>query len=137
LLPNTHAFLYKGTDSIAVIGVENSGAPPFPDFSDLPAAMDKIPNGIFKVLLTHDPTHWRREVLNTNIHLTLSGHTHAFQVALGGFSPASFRYREWGGMYREGRQALYVNAGIGSVFIPFRFGAWPEITVIHLKQDKL
>ena len=135
LLNNEHTFLRRGNDSIALIGVENSGLPPFPDYGDLPKAMSGIENRTFKLLLSHDPTLWRREVLHTDIDLTLSGHTHAFQFAIGGFSLASFVFPEWGGMYREGNQGLYVNVGIGNVFIPFRFGAWPEITVIFLKTS--
>ena len=134
LLINEHIFLFRGNDSIALIGVENSGEPPFPDYADLPKAMKGTENTAFKILLTHDPTQWRREVLNTNIDLTLAGHTHAAQFMLAGFSPAAFVYSEWGGMYREGNQGLYINAGIGHVVIPFRFGAFPEITVIYLSK---
>ena len=134
LLNNEHIFITKGNDSIAIIGVENGGEPPFPDYANLPKAMKGTENRTFRILLSHDPTHWRREVLHTGIDLTLSGHTHAAQFIFGGFSPASFVYSEWGGMYREGNRGLYVNAGIGHVFIPFRFGAFPEITVIYLKR---
>ena len=135
LLNNEHTFLYRGNDSIALVGVENSGSPPFPDYGDLPGAMSGIENHPFSILLSHDPTLWRREALQANIDLTLSGHTHAFQFALGRFSLASIVFPEWGGLYKEGRQGLYVNVGIGNVFIPFRFGAWPEVTVITLRKE--
>ena len=135
LLNNEHAFLRRGKDSIALIGVENSGSPPFPNYGDLPKAMYGTDNHTFSILLSHDPTLWRREVLDTDIDLTLSGHTHAFQFALGRFSLASIVFPEWGGMYRDGNQGLYVNTGIGNVFVPFRFGAWPEITVITLRRQ--
>lgn len=135
LLNNEHTFLVKGNDSIALIGVENDGAPPFPQFGNLTKAMKGTEDTEFKLLLSHDPTHWRREVLNTDIDLMLAGHTHASQVMLGSFSFASFVYKEWAGLYQEGEQGLYVNVGIGHVGIPFRYGAFPEITVITLKKE--
>jgi len=133
LLNNTHVYLVREKDSIALIGVENDGAPPFSKYGDLPKAMNGMNSVRFKMLLSHDPTHWRREVLNTDIDLMFAGHTHGTQLALGSFSIASFVYPEWGGLYKEGNQGLYVNVGIGHVGIPFRFGAWPEITVMTLK----
>ncbi|MCD7973952.1 MAG: metallophosphoesterase [Candidatus Azobacteroides sp.] len=136
LLNNTHTFITRGNDSIALIGVENSGNPPFPDYGDLPAAMKGTSKTAFKLLMSHDPTHWRREVLDTDINLMLAGHTHGTQFALGPFSFAAFVYDEWRGMYKEEDQGLYVNLGIGFVGLPFRFGAWPEITVITLKSKK-
>jgi len=134
LLLNEHAFVKRGNDSIAIIGVENCGRPPFPNLADLDGAMCGLPEGVLKILLSHDPTHWRDEVLpQSNIDLTLSGHTHGMQFRIGNFSPAAWIYDEWGGAYFEGERALYVNQGIGSVMIPFRLGAWPEITVITLR----
>ena len=133
-LKNQHDILYRNNDSIAVIGVENDGNPPFPQYADLPKASEGT-EGMFRILLSHDPTHWRREVLpTTDIDLMLSGHTHGAQFMLFGWSPASWIYDEWGGMYQEGLQGLYVNVGIGFVGLPFRFGAWPEITVITLRR---
>jgi len=134
LLNNEHTYLIRNNDSIALIGVENDGAPPFPQYGDLPKATQGISSDKMKILLSHDPTHWRREVLDTDIDLMLAGHTHATQLAIGNFSPAAFVYPEWRGLYTEGDQALYVNVGIGHVGIPFRFGAWPEITEITLRQ---
>ena len=134
LLRNEHAILRHRGDSIALIGVENDGNPPFPQLADLPRAMSGT-DGMFRILMSHDPTHWRREVLpTTDIDLTLSGHTHGAQFMLFGFSPSRWVYREYAGMYREGQQSLYINTGFGYVGLPFRFGAWPEITVFTLHE---
>lgn len=121
------------SESIAVIGVENISKPPFPEYGDLHKALGDLPKGMFKVLLSHDPSHWRRGVLHkTDIALTLSGHTHAGQLKIGHFSPSKWAYNEWGGKYIEGNSMLYVSTGLGGT-VPFRFGAWPEINVITLK----
>lgn len=134
LLNNEHTLLHRGNDSIALIGVENEGEPPFSQHGDLPKAQAGT-NGLFKLLLSHNPTHWRREVLpQSDIDLMLAGHTHAMQLAIGHHSPASWIYPEWGGMYMEDNRGLYVNVGMGFVGLPFRFGAWPEITVITLDK---
>lgn len=136
LLDNSHVILHHRGDSIALIGVENDGEPPFPQHADLPRATEGT-QGMFSILLSHNPTHWRREVLpESDIDLMLAGHTHAMQMTLFGRSLASLKYPEWSGMYREGSRALYVNIGIGYVGLPFRFGAWPEITVITLKKKR-
>ena len=141
LLLNEHRIIRQGRDSIALVGVENDGKPPFPERGDLKKALAGIPGygqgndstRMFKVLLSHDPTHWRRKVLpQTDIQLTLSGHTHGMQFMLFGWSPSKFFYPEWKYMYREGERGLYVSLGIGGALIPFRFGAWPEINVITL-----
>lgn len=136
LLDNSHVVLHHRGDSIALVGVENDGEPPFPQHADLPRATEGT-QGMFSILLSHNPTHWRREVLpESDIDLMLAGHTHAMQMTLFGRSLASLKYPEWSGMYREGSRALYVNIGIGYVGLPFRFGAWPEITVITLKKKR-
>ncbi|GAB6982307.1 metallophosphoesterase [Prevotella dentasini] len=123
-------------ESIAVIGVENIGKPPFKSMGNLPEAMNGLTEGTFKILLSHDPTHWRHGVLHqTDIALTLSGHTHAGQLKLGKFSPAKWAYNEWGGKYTEGGSMLYVSLGLGGT-VPFRFGAWPEVNVITLRTKK-
>lgn len=102
LLLNENRIIHHGGDSIALIGVENSSKPPFPDYCDMNKALKGLPDGIFKILLSHDPTHWRRAVLpETDIHLQLSGHTHATQFRIFGWSPASFAYDEWGGRYED------------------------------------
>lgn len=134
MLNNAHTLLYHRGDSIALIGVENEGEPPFPRYADLPGAM-KGTEGMFRILMSHNPIHWRSEVLpQTDIDLTLSGHTHAMQLELFGHSPSSWKYPEWAGMYTEEGQSLYVNVGIGYVGLPFRFGAWPEVTVFTLHE---
>ena len=136
MLNNEHCILYHKGDSIALIGVENDGEPPFSQFADLSKAMQGT-EGMFRILLSHNPTHWRREVLpDSDIELTLSGHTHAMQMEICGHSLSSLIYPEWSGMYYEGKRALYVNVGIGYVGLPFRFGAWPEVTVIKLVSEK-
>jgi len=134
LLNNDNVIIHNGNDSIALLGVENDGEPPFSQYADLPKALEGT-EGLFKVLLSHNPTHWRREVLpDSDIDLMLAGHTHALQLEIAGQSPSSHFYKEWGGMYYEGERGLYVNVGAGHVGLPFRFGAWPEITVITLKH---
>lgn len=134
LLNNSHTILIQGNDSIALIGVENEGEPPFSQYGDLPKAMQGT-EGMFRILLSHNPTHWRREVLpKSDIDLMLAGHTHAMQLKFGSHSPSSYIYPEWSGMYLEGTRGLYVNVGIGYVGLPFRFGAWPEITVLTLRR---
>lgn len=133
VLLNRHIKLYLQHDSIALIGVENSGRPPFPDYAKLSEAMAGTER-MFKVLLSHDPTHWRREVLpNTDIQLMLAGHTHAMQTKIFGFTPASFVFPEHSGLYHENGQMLYVNIGLGHLMFPMRLGAWPEITLLTLK----
>ena len=134
MLNNRHVKLYNQNDSIALIGVENSGRPPFPDYAKLSEAMQGA-EGMFQILLSHDPTHWRREVLpQTDIQLMLAGHTHAMQTKIFGFTPAQFIYTENDGLYQEGEQMLYVNIGLGHLLYPMRLGAWPEITLLTLRK---
>lgn len=134
MLNNSHIIIRKGNDSIAVIGVENSGRPPFPDYARLKEASEGT-EGMFQILMSHDPTHWRREVLpETDIELTLSGHTHDMQITFFGLSVSSFIYPEHNGMYTDSGRGLYVNIGLGHVLFPMRLGAWPEITIITLKK---
>lgn len=133
-LMNEHHVVSHGMSSIAVIGVENPGQPPFTNRSNLKKAMMGLNPDMFKILLSHDPHHWRREVVGKKIQLTLAGHTHAGQLKIGKWTPARMAFKEWGGAYRIGEQMLYVSSGIGGSF-PFRLGAWPELTVITLKRD--
>lgn len=136
VLLNAHRIIRRNEAQIAIAGVENTGKPPFPEIGDLKKAIAGIPEGIFTILLSHDPSHWRMEVLpETGIPLTLSGHTHAAQVKLGRWSPAKWMYPEWGGLYTEGNQRLFVSEGLGGS-IPFRLGTRPEIVVITLKNSK-
>lgn len=133
-LMNEHHVVSHGMASIAVIGVENPGQPPFTNRSNLKKAVKGLNPDMFKILLSHDPHHWRREVVGKKIQLTLAGHTHAGQLKIGKWTPARMAFKEWGGAYRIGEQMLYVSSGIGGSF-PFRLGAWPELTVITLKRD--
>lgn len=133
-LMNEHHVVSHGMASIAVIGVENPGQPPFTNRSNLKKAMKGLNPDMFKILLSHDPHHWRREVVGKKIQLTLAGHTHDGQLKIGKWTPARMAFKEWGGAYRIGEQMLYVSSGIGGSF-PFRLGAWPELTVITLKRD--
>ena len=132
-LMNEHHTVSHGMASIEIIGVENAGQPPFTNRSNLRRAMKGVAKDAFKILLTHDPHHWRREVVGKKIQLTLAGHTHAGQLKVGKWTPARMAFREWGGAYTIGSQMLYVSSGIGGSF-PFRLGAWPELTVITLKR---
>lgn len=134
LLRNDSYIIKRGNDSIAIVGVDNAGSRMFPDKSNLPKAIGNLSPDSFKILLSHDPSHWRREVLpTTDIDLTLSGHTHAMQFKLGNWSPSKWTYPEWGGIYEDGLQKLYVSTGIGEN-IAFRFGAWPQIVLITLDK---
>lgn len=139
LLTNSSAVIYgeQPGDSIVVIGVENWGEKPFPTYGDLSLAYSTPGDSAVKILLSHNPVHWEREVApvdSLKIDLTLSGHTHAMQVALGSLSPAALRYKTWGGLYDspDGKRPLYVNIGAGTVGIPMRIGATPEVTVFTL-----
>lgn len=138
LLLNQTEFIHSGRDSIAVIGVENIGDPPFRIYGSLPKAYPGVGDSVSKILLSHNPAHWTDSIAghdDVNIALTLSGHTHAMQIEVAGLSPAAMRYATWGGMYGDeaGRHALYVNIGAGTVGMPMRLGATPEITLITLK----
>lgn len=134
VLRNGAVQISRGSARIAVAGVENGGSRGFPDKSDLSLALQGLPDDTFTVLLSHDPSHWRRKVLpDTDIALTLSGHTHAMQFRIAGFSPSQWIYPEWGGIYREGDRALLVSTGTGSN-VPFRFGVYPQILSITLKS---
>lgn len=138
LLLNQTEFIHSGRDSIAVIGVENIGDPPFRIYGSLPKAYPAVGDSVSKILLSHNPAHWTDSIAghdDVNIALTLSGHTHAMQIEVAGMSPAALRYAIWGGMYGDeaGRHALYVNIGAGTVGMPMRLGATPEITLITLK----
>lgn len=135
LLLNEHAIIARGGDTLAIVGIENDGRPPFPQRGRLDKACRHLPAGAFTLLLSHDPTCWRRRVVpDTDMALTLSGHTHGMQFGLLGWSPSAWLYPEWGGAYREGGQTLFVSTGIGAVGVPFRFGLWPEIACITLHR---
>jgi len=139
LLLNESVNIEKKGEFISLIGVENWGKPPFKQYGDLKKAMENVPKNNFQLLLSHDPSHWDLEVLNnTKIDLTLSGHTHGMQFGfkIGNlqWSPVKMRYPRWGGLYKVGKQFLYVNRGLGFIGFPGRVGMSPEITVIELKK---
>lgn len=136
VLMNEHHLVAREGAQIAIVGVENTGKPPFPEIGDLHGAMEGLPDSTFKILLSHDPSHWRREVLpDTDIPLMLAGHTHAAQMKIGSWSPSQWLYDEWSGLYRQGRQQLYVSEGTGGG-IRFRLGTTPEIIVFTLHRAK-
>ena len=137
LLRNEHSSIHRGKDSIVVVGTENDGRPPFPQKADLRKALRGIEDaGVFKILLQHDPSSWDRHVLpQSNIQLTLCGHTHAGQLSIFGWRPTELRYKQDYGLYRQGDRYLYVTAGIGGV-VPFRLGSSAEIAVITLHKTK-
>ncbi|MDR2936769.1 MAG: metallophosphoesterase [Rikenellaceae bacterium] len=140
LLNNRSATLHRGADSVALIGIENWGHPPYPRRGDLLAASVGISDGAYRILLSHDPTFWLERVAgHRGIDLTLSGHTHAMQMVFSVFgkriSPASAICRAWGGLYEQNGQRLIVNEGIGVALFPYRYGATPEITLITLKRE--
>ena len=133
LILNEHRIIRKGKDSIAVIGVENtSPSRHFPSRGDLNKASEGT-EGMFRLLLSHDPMHWEAEIIGKDYPLTLSGHTHAMQVSLFGWSPSSLIFKQHKGLYTEGNQSIYVNKGLGETIFPVRIGAIPEITLITLK----
>lgn len=138
LLLNEHKVLHRGADSIVVIGVENTSVSHFfPSNGDLTKASEGT-DGAFRIVLTHDPMHWESEILGQDYALTLSGHTHAMQLSLFGWSPSSLMFKHSDGLYTSdaGNQHLYVNVGLGETIFPARIGARPEITVITLEKSK-
>ena len=144
LLLNESRYIEKNGDRIALVGVENWGAGRFKKAGDLEKKKKKIEPNDFKILLSHDPSHWEAEVIPHAypFHLTLSGHTHGFQfgIEIPGWikwSPIQWRYKQWAGIYENKEQKLNVNRGFGYLAYPGRVGIWPEITVITLKKKKL
>ncbi len=142
ILMDEHRHIEKDGERITLIGVQNySMHLRFPKYGSLPLATKDIDYSDFNILLSHDPSHWRGEVLKDfkNIHLMLAGHTHGFQfgVELPFFkwSPVQYVYKEWAGLYTEGHQHLYVNRGLGFLGYPGRVGILPEITVFELHKS--
>lgn len=142
LLLNEHVTLKTGNDSIFLLGVENWGLN-FKKAGDLKKTSENIPADAFKIVMTHDPSHWDAEIVNhpQNYQLTLSGHTHGMQFGFNipdviEWSPAAYIYPEWGGLYQKGTQYIYVNRGFGFHAYSGRIGIWPEITVLELKKNK-
>ncbi|MBN8835838.1 MAG: metallophosphoesterase [Sphingobacteriia bacterium] len=139
LLMNEHIPLSKGDDKIALIGIENWGAKGrFPKYGKMNEAYPGAEQYPFKILLSHDPSHWDAEVKPKypDIDLMLSGHTHGFQFGIENpyfkWSPVQWMYKQWAGLYEDGSQKLYVNRGFGFIGYPGRVGILPEITVIEL-----
>ena len=142
LLLNESRYIEKDGERLAIIGVENWGSG-FKKAGDLNKALNKVSEKDFKILLTHDPSHWEAQVIPHpfKIHLTLSGHTHGMQfgIEIPGvikWSPAKWRYKQWAGLYGENKQYLNVNRGFGYLAYPGRVGMWPEVSVITLSKSK-
>lgn len=143
LLRNENLILEENNAKLGIIGVENwSANSRFPQYGDITKAAKGLGKVDAKILLSHDPSHWSREVLQNHpdIDLMLAGHTHGFQFGIEipaiKWSPAQYMYQEWAGLYTDEkhRQKLYVNRGLGSVGYPGRIGILPEITVIHINS---
>lgn len=144
LLLNESRYLQKGDDRIALVGVENWGRGGFKKAGDLGKAAESISKDDFKILMSHDPSHWEDVVVDDSYHyhLTLSGHTHGMQfgIEIPGWvkwSPVKWRYKYWAGIYKEMGQYINVNRGFGFLGYPGRVGIWPEISVITLKKKPL
>ncbi|WP_010133895.1 metallophosphoesterase [Ochrovirga pacifica] len=141
LLNNQNIKLEKEGETLAIVGVENWGKPPFPQKGNLDQALQGTHPENFKILLSHDPTHWDEKVIPhaQHIDLTLSGHTHGMQfgVEIPGikWSPSKYIYKRWAGLYQNNKQYLYVNRGFGFLGFPGRVGIWPEITVLTLEKE--
>lgn len=140
LMLNEHHFIAKGSDRLALIGVENWGHN-FKKAGDFGKASAGVASTDFKILMTHDPSHWDLEIREhqMNVHLTLAGHTHGMQFGIEvpgwiKWSPVQYVYRQWAGLYNFAGRYLYVNRGFGFHAYPGRVGIWPEITVLELKK---
>ena len=139
LLLNEAVSIEKEGQKLAILGVENWGKPPFKQYGDLKKTLSSVLNIPFKILLSHDPSHWNEEVKDkTNIALTLSGHTHGMQAGINikskNWSPIQYKYKQWAGLYKHYNQYLYVTRGVGWMGFPGRLGMRPEITFIELHQ---
>ena len=139
LLLNEAEVMGNYKEAIAILGVENWGNPPFKKYGDLKKSMENVRHVPFKILLSHDPTHWDEEVVDkTDIILTLSGHTHGMQAGVQlkskQWSPIKYKYKQWAGLHKKGKQYLNVNRGLGWLGFPGRLGMRPEITCIEIKS---
>ena len=136
LLMDENRTLKVGNEEISIVGVQNWGTGRFPKKGDLKKALIGTEDKAVKLLLSHDPSHWRAEVLNTNVDAMFAGHTHGMQFGVRGenfqWSPAKYIYKEWAGLYKEGNSQLYVNTGYGFLGYPGRVGIAPEITIFEL-----
>lgn len=143
LLLNENRIIKKGNSEIALIGVENWGAK-FQQKADLAKAIRGVDKNAFKVVLTHDPSHWDLVLQNDpfNFHLTLCGHTHGMQfgIEIPGWikwSPVQYVYKHWAGLYEKGKRYIYVNRGFGYHAYPGRVGIWPEISILELNKKHI
>jgi predicted MPP superfamily phosphohydrolase len=141
LLMNENVAVEKDGAKIGLLGIENwGGNMRFPRYGKMTEAYEGAEDYPFKILMSHDPSHWDMQVLldYPNIDLTLSGHTHGMQfgIEIPGFkwSPIKYLYKNWAGLYKQDKQFLYVNRGLGFLGYPGRLGIWPEITVIELQR---
>ena len=141
LLLNESRFIEKNGQRIAIVGVENWGKGGFKKAGDLRKATENVNAEDFKILMSHDPSHWEECVIHDDYHyhLTLSGHTHGMQfgIEIPGWikwSPVKWRYKHWAGVYEQLGQYINVNRGFGYLAYPGRVGIWPEVTVITLKK---
>ena len=138
MLRNEHRIIEKNGEKLYLLGVENWGEKPFPQYGDLDKAIEGVPAEAAKILMSHDPTHFDYIVKEhpSNVQLTLSGHTHGMQFGLDlknvRWSPAQFRYKKWADLYESNGKYLYVNRGFGVVGYPGRVGIDPEITLFEL-----
>lgn len=140
ILMNENRIIEQGGEKIAILGVENWGAGRFSKHGKIDAAYRGTEEAAVKLLLSHDPSHWDAQIRPSfpDIDMMFSGHTHGFQfgVEIGGikWSPSQYVYKQWAGLYNEGKQYLYVNRGFGYLGYPGRIGMPPELTVIELKR---
>ncbi len=140
LLTNENRQIEKDGEVIDIVGVENWGQDPFPQYGDLDKATTDLPTDRFSILLSHDPDHWDHEVLNHQhkFDLTLSGHTHGaqFGVEIPGWqwSPVKYRYKRWMGLYQSDDQYLFVSKGFGFLGFPGRVGMSPEVVEFKLSK---
>ena len=139
LLLDEHVQIEKDGQKLALLGVENWGKG-FIQVGDLDRALEGVEEDAFKVLLSHDPSHWEEVVKEhpTRVHLTLSGHTHGMQFGvetpLVRWSPVQYRYKNWAGLAQDNKRLLYVNRGFGFIGFSGRVGIWPEVTVLELRR---
>jgi uncharacterized protein len=141
LLMNEHVPIEKNGQKIALLGIENwGGNMRFPKYGKMDLAHKGTEDYSYKILMSHDPSHWEKQVQTEypDIDLTLSGHTHGMQLGIEipgiKWSPVQYLYKQWAGLYQSGKQFLYVNRGLGFLGYPGRLGIWPEITVIELQK---
>ncbi|MDE6451875.1 MAG: metallophosphoesterase [Odoribacter sp.] len=139
MLNNDNVPIVRQKDTLWLAGVENWGKPPFPRYGRLIQALDSIPANRPIILLSHDPSHWRGEILNYPVSLTLAGHTHAMQLGIKigkkEWSPAQYLYPEYDGLYQHENQYLHVSRGQGYLGFPGRIGLRPVITQIKLVSE--